>query len=215
MTATLSAQPREERGKNAMRRLRSEGLVPAVLYGHGDETRTLTVRAQELDKLLGSISVENTIIDLSIGDAQPTSTLIREVQRHPAKRLVQHVDFLQIHAGEKIHLEIPIRLHGSPIGVRENGGILQEVLRELHVECLPRNIPEAIDIEIGDLDIGGSVHVRDVSLPDVKILNDEDLVIASVLAPTVAALPEGEEGEEAGVEPEVIGRVEEGVSEEE
>ena len=210
MTATLSAQPREERGKNAMRRMRSEGLVPAVLYGHGDETRALAVRAQELDKLLGSISVENTIIDLSIGDATPTPTLIREVQRHPAKRVVQHVDFLQIHAGEKIHLEIPIRLHGSPIGVRENGGVLQEVLREIHVECLPRNIPEAVDIEIGDLDIGGSVHVRDISLPDVKILNDEDLVIASVMAPTVAALPEDEEGEEAAAEPEVIGRAEEG-----
>lgn len=208
MTATLSAQPREERGKNAMRRLRSEGFVPAVLYGHGDETRTLSLRAQELDKLLASISVENTIIDLAIDGGTPTQTLVREVQRHPSKRVVQHVDFLQIHAGEKITLEIPIRLHGSPIGVRDSGGILQEVLRELQVECLPRNIPEAVDIEIGDLEIGGSVHVRDVSLPDVKILNDEDLVIASVMAPTVAALPEDEDGEATG-EPEVIGRAEE------
>ena len=208
MTATLSAQPREERGKNAMRRLRSEGFVPAVLYGHGDETRTLSLRAQELDKLLASISVENTIIDLAIDGGTPTQTLVREVQRHPSRRVVQHVDFLQIHAGEKITLEIPIRLHGSPIGVRDSGGILQEVLRELQVECLPRNIPEAVDIEIGDLEIGGAVHVRDVSLPDVKILNDEDLVIASVMAPTVAALPEDEDGEATG-EPEVIGRAEE------
>lgn len=209
MTATLSAQPREERGKNAMRRLRSEGLVPAVLYGHRDETRTLTLRAQELDKLLASISVENTIIDLTIDGGRPVQTLVREVQRHPAKRVVQHIDFLLIHAGEKISLEIPVRLHGSPIGVRDNGGILQEVLREIHVECLPRDIPEAIDIEIGDLDIGGAVHVRDVSIPNVKILNDEDLVIASVMAPTVAALPEDEGGEEAAGEPEVIGRAEE------
>lgn len=209
MTATLSAQPREERGKNAMRRLRSEGLVPAVLYGHRDETRTLTLRAQELDKLLASISVENTIIDLTIDGGRPVQTLVREVQRHPAKRVVQHIDFLLIHAGEKISLEIPVRLHGSPIGVRDNGGILQEVLREIHVECLPRDIPEAIDIEIGDLDIGGAVHVRDVSIPNVKILNDEDLVIASVMPPTVAALPEDEGGEEAAGEPEVIGRAEE------
>lgn len=206
MTATLSALPREERGKNAMRRLRSEGLVPAVLYGHRDATQALSVSAQELDKLLGLISVENTIIDLAIDGGTPTSTLVREIQRHPSRRIVQHIDFLQIHAGEKISLEIPVRLHGTPVGVRDNGGILQEVLRELHVECLPRDIPEAIDIEIADLDIGGSVHVRDIEIANVKILNDEDLVIASVLPPTVVSLPETEDGEDAVGEPEVIGQ---------
>lgn len=212
MAVSLTAQPREERGKNAMRRLRSEGLVPAVLYGHGDETRTLAVKAQELEKLLGSISVENTIIDLAIEGSQSTQTLIREVQHHPAKKAVLHVDFLQIHAGEKIHLEVPIRLHGSPIGVRDNGGILQEVLRELHVECLPRDIPEAIDLDIANLDVGDVIHVSDVSAPNVKILNDPDIVLVTVVAPTVAALPEGEEEEGVAIgegEPEVIGRREE------
>ena len=215
MAASLTAEPREERGKNAMRKLRSEGLVPAVLYGHGDETRTLAVRAQELEKLLSSISVENTIIDLAIGGAKPTPTLIREVQHHPAKKVVLHVDFLQIHAGEKIHLEVPLRLHGSPKGVRDNGGVLQEVLRELHVECLPRDIPEAIDVEIGDLDVGDVIHVSDISVPNVKVLNDPELVIVTVVPPTVSALPEGEEEEEGAAEPEVIGGRHEAEAEEE
>ena len=191
-----------------MRKLRSQGLVPAVLYGHGDETRTLTLRAQELEKLLSSISVENTIIDLNIEGARATQTLIREVQHHPARKAVLHVDFLQIHADEKIHLEVPIRLHGSPIGVRDEGGILQEVLRELHVECLPKDIPEAIDLDIENLGVGDVIHVRDVAAPNVKILNDPDIVLVTVVAPTVAALPEGEEEAAAAAEgePEVISR---------
>lgn len=218
MAVSLSAVPREERGKNAMRRLRREGLVPAVLYGHGDETRTLVLKAQELDKLLGTISVENTIIDLVVEGGKATQTLIREVQQHPAKKAVLHVDFLQIHAGEKIHLDVPLRLHGSPIGVRDNGGVLQEVLREIRVECLPKDIPEGIDVQIESLDIGEVIHVRDLSVPNVKILNDPDLVIATVVAPTVAALPEGEEdtGEPTGEgEPEVIRRREAEEGEEE
>jgi large subunit ribosomal protein L25 len=139
------------------------------------------------------------------------------VQYHPARKLVLHVDFLQIHAGEKIHLEVPIRLHGTPIGVRDNGGILQEVLRELHVECLPRDIPEAIDLDIDALDVGDVIHVSDVSAPGVKILNDPDIVLVTVVAPTVAGLEEGaeEEGAEAGAaEPEVIRRREGGEDEE-
>jgi large subunit ribosomal protein L25 len=209
MAASLTALPREDRGKNAMRKLRSQGFVPAVLYGHGDETRSLSLRAQELEKLLSSISVENTIIDLDIEGSKPTQTLIREVQHHPARKAVLHVDFLQIHANEKIHLEVPIRLHGSPIGVRDQGGILQEVLRDLHVECLPKDIPEAIDLDIENLGIGDVIHVSDVSAPNVRILNDPDIVLVTVVAPTVAPLEEGEEdtGMVTGEgEPEVIRR---------
>lgn len=207
MAATLNAQVRAERGKNAMRRLRREGYVPAVLYGHGDTNQALVVRAQELDKLIASVAVENTIIDLKIDGGAPTTILVREMQEHPTKPHILHIDFFQIHAGEKIELDIPIRLHGTPIGVRESGGVLQEVLRELRVECLPRDIPEAVDIEIGELGIGDVIHVRDVTLPDVVILNDEDLVIATVAAPSVADLPEDEEVAEEG-EPTVIGQEE-------
>jgi large subunit ribosomal protein L25 len=209
MAVMLNVQPRTERGKNDMRKLRARGQVPAVVYGHGDETRALSVSAHDLEKLLGSISVENTIIDLALEGGAATPALIREVQYHPVRKLVLHVDFLVIHAGQKIHLEVPIRLHGSPIGVRDNGGILQEVLRDLHVECLPGDIPEAIDLDIENLDIGDVIHVRDVSAPNVRILNDPDIVLVTVVAPTVAELPEdleAEEGEAGEGEPEVIRR---------
>src|SRR5690606_17042377 len=143
--------------------------IPAVIYGRGDASVAVSVRAHELTKLLGSISVDNTIIDLAVeGKKKATPTLIREVQYHAARKAILHVDFLLVHAGEKIHLEVPIRLHGSPVGVRDNGGILQEVLREIRVECLPSDIPEAIELDVSELDVGDSIVVGSVSIPGVK-----------------------------------------------
>lgn len=207
MAVTLTARPRTETGKGAARRLRRAGEVPAVIYGHGDQTRSLVVNGHELEKLLSSISVENTIIDLQLEGGETTPTLIREVQYHPVKPLVLHLDLLQVHAGEKLHLEVPIRLHGTPVGVRDLGGVLQEVLREIHVECLPADIPEGVDIDINGLGIGDTVHVSDVSLPKARILNDPDLVICTVTPPTAAALPEGTESEDTAggdLQPELV-----------
>lgn len=206
MAATLKARPRTEQGKGGARRLRHAGQVPAVIYGHGDKNQSLAVDSLELEKLLGSISVENTIIDLQIEGGRGTQALIREVQYHPSKPIVLHVDFYQIHAGEKIHLEVPIRLHGTPVGVRDLGGVMQEVLRDLHVECLPKDIPQAVEVDISGLGIGDAVHVRDVSVPNVKILNDPDLVLVTVVQPTNVELPEGPETQ-AGVgevQPELV-----------
>jgi large subunit ribosomal protein L25 len=207
MTVTLTAEARQGGGKSAARALRRAGKVPAVVYGHGDETRALTVDAHALQKLLASISVENTIIDLSVDGGKATPALIREVQYHPTRMEVLHLDFYQVHAGEKIHLVIPVRLHGTPKGVRDEGGVLQQVLHELNVECLPRDIPEGIDIQIDDLGIGDSVSIRELDVPNVKILNDEDLTICSVTPPTVAALPEDQAAEETvggEMEPELV-----------
>jgi large subunit ribosomal protein L25 len=207
MAATLTAEARQGGGKSAARALRRAGKVPAVVYGHGDETRPLAVDAHQLQKLLASISVENTIIDLTIDGGKATPALIREVQYHPTRLEVLHLDFLQVHAGEKITLTIPVRLHGSPKGVRDEGGVLQQVLHELQVECLPRDIPEGIDVEIGELGIGDAIHIRDIEVPKVRVLNDADLTICSVTPPTVAALPEDEVAEDTvggEVEPELI-----------
>jgi large subunit ribosomal protein L25 len=208
MAATLSVSPRQERGKNAARALRRTGRVPAVMYGHGDATHALSVDALELERLLTSISVENTLIDVRIEGGDTSRALIRQVQWHPYKPIVLHVDFYQIHAGERLKLDVPVRLLGTPIGVRDEGGVLQQVLHELHIECLPRHIPEAAEVNVDNLSIGDVVYVREVSLPDVTILNAEDLVICSVIGPTVVALPE-EPVEEEGVgdvEPELIRR---------
>jgi large subunit ribosomal protein L25 len=205
-TASLRAEPRSERGKGAARQLRRTGRVPAVLYGHGEDPRELSVDGHELEKLLAHISVENTLIDLSIGGAETTQALIREVQTHPFRPEVLHLDLFHVHAGEKLRLQVPVRLAGSAAGVR-NGGVLDQVLYDLEVECLPRDIPDAAEVDVSGLEIGDAVRVRDVSLPRVKILNDPDLPVVSVLQPTVAALPETPETEPGAggtVEPELI-----------
>jgi large subunit ribosomal protein L25 len=205
MAARLSVAPRNERGKGAARRLRRDGRIPAIIYGHGDETKELSVDALELEKLLSSISVENTLIDVEIEGGDTTRALIREVQWHPYRPVVMHVDFYQIHAGEKLKLDVPVVLSGTPVGVRENSGILQQSLHELHIECLPRHIPASVELDVSGLQIGDAVYVREVEIANVAILNDGDLAICTVSGPTVAALPE-EPTEEADVQPELVGR---------
>src|SRR5690606_889754 len=174
-------------GKSVTRKLRAAGEVPAVAYGHGVDNRTLSVNAHELNLLLATINAENTIIDLRVEGAGSAQVLIREVQRHPSRPIILHLDLFQVRAGEKLHVGVPILLHGTPVGVRESGGLLQEVLRELTVECLPSDIPQAIEIDVGHLELGQSIHVSDVQLENATILNDPELVICTVSTPTVAA----------------------------
>jgi large subunit ribosomal protein L25 len=191
------------------RKLRASGRVPAVIYGHGEETRILTVDAHELSLLFARIHVENTIIDVTIeGEKKPVKALVREVQKHVVRDDVLHVDFYQIHEGEKVTVEIPIRLTGAAPGVKV-GGMLQHALGELEVRCLPDRIPERIEVDISSLDIGDSIHVRDIPSPEgVEFLVDPDRTVCSVMAPAVVAAEEGEAvAPEPGVaEPEVIGR---------
>jgi len=208
MEATLTAQVRTERGKGAARTMRREGRVPAVVYGHGEETRELALDTRETERLLSSISVENTLIQLTVGSEEPVRTLIREVQWHPFKPILLHVDLYQIRRGERIHLEIPVRLNGNPIGVRDEGGVLQHVRHDLEVACLPRAIPERIEVDVSQLSIGDSVHVRDIEIEGVEFLADPDLTICTVVAPTRIEEPEPEEGEELA-EPTVVGAEEE------
>lgn len=198
MNASLNARPRDEHGKGSARKLRAAGRVPVVIYGHGDRTQTLSVDALELEKLLSSISVENTLIELSVEGGAGTRALIREVQMHPFKPEVLHLDLMQVHAGERIRLQVPVRVLGTPDGVRNGGGIMDQVLYDLDVECLPRDIPEAVDVDVAALGVGESARVRDVSLPNARILNDPELPIVSVLPPTI---PIVEAGEEAAGEP--------------
>ncbi|MFO7260025.1 MAG: 50S ribosomal protein L25/general stress protein Ctc [bacterium] len=207
-TATLNATLRHEHGKGPARRLRRQGKIPAVIYGHGETTRSLAVDAQEVARLFSRIQVENTIISLNIeGERGPVRALVREVQRHPYRPEILHVDFYQIHAGERVHLEVPVRLVGTAAGVRA-GGILQQTLHDIAVRCLPDQIPEAIEADISALEIGDSLHVSDLRVPEgVEIETEGERVVCTVLAPTVAALeteaeaPAGPGGE---VEPELI-----------
>src|SRR5690606_25424011 len=161
-TATLNAARRQEHGKGPARRLRRAGQVPAVIYGHGERTRSLAIDAHELERLFANIRVESTIITLNIDgeSGAPVRALVREVQMHPYRSEVLHVDFLQVHAGERVHLEVPVRLTGTAAGVRE-GGILQQSLHEVEIQCLPDQIPESFEFDVSELEVGDSVHVSD------------------------------------------------------
>lgn len=205
-SAQLSASARDTGGKGVSRKLRAEGRVPAVVYGHGRDPQPLSINTRELERLLDHIAAESTVIDLDI-DGKGARTLIREIQRHPFKRQILHVDFQELVAGEKITVNVPIILVGVPDGVRMDGGILDQTMRELEVEVDPSNIPNHIDVDVTKLMIGSSVHVRDIKLPDgVESMDDEDATICVVSAPRAAVeeAAAAAEGAEGVAEPEVI-----------
>ena len=204
-SATLSASVRDGSGKGTARKLRSSGRVPAVIYGHGRDPQTLSIDTRELEKLLSHISAENTVIDLAVGSGS-SRTIIREIQRHPFKRQILHVDFQELVAGEKIVVRIPIILVGVPDGVRMDGGILDQTMRELEVEVDPANIPNHIDVDVTKMTIGSSLHVSDLTLPEgLEVVAEEDASVAVVSAPR-AAIEEVAATDEADAtaEPEVI-----------
>ena len=204
-SATLSASVRDSSGKGTARKLRQSGRVPAVIYGHGRDPQTLSIDTRELEKLLSHISAENTVIDLAVGSAS-SRTIIREIQRHPFKRQILHVDFQELVAGEKIVVRIPIILVGVPDGVRMDGGILDQTMRELEVEVDPANIPNHIDVDVTKMTIGSSLHVSDLTLPaGLEIVGEDDASVAVVSAPR-AAIEEVAATDEAATtaEPEVI-----------
>jgi large subunit ribosomal protein L25 len=206
-SAQLSASARDSGGKGIARKLRSEGRVPAVVYGHGREPQPLSINTRELERLLDHIAAESTVIDLDI-DGKGARTLIREIQRHPFKRQILHVDFQELVAGEKISVSVPIVLIGVPDGVRMDGGILDQTMRELEIEVDPSNIPNHVEIDVTKLVIGSSLHVSDIPLPEgVEVLEDMDASVCVVSAPRAAieetaAAAEGEA--ETVAEPEVI-----------
>jgi large subunit ribosomal protein L25 len=198
----LQATLRQDAGKGVARKLRGTGRVPAVLYGHGEQPRALSVNAHDLGLLIGAVNVENTIVILDIEGEGPQDVLLREVQMHPYKPEPLHVDFFHVNAGEKLHVRIPVRLQGTPVGVHTDGGVLDQVLYDLEVECLPGNIPDAVEIDVSALGLGESVRVGDIPSRDgVKFLHDGELPIASIVAShrTVE-----EEPDAAPAEPEVL-----------
>lgn len=206
-TAHIAAGRRTGVGKGAARTERRQGRIPGVLYGHGEDSISLSVNANDLDRLVHAISIENTIVDLEVdGAEQPYKVLIRELQRHPFKEEYLHIDFFHVAMDEKLYVEVPIVLKGIPAGVRNAGGVLDHQLRELEVFCLPGNIPERVEVDVTELEIGDAIHVRDLVLPDLEIESDADRSVVAVLAPTVIEEPEAGAEEEARLEPEVIGR---------
>jgi large subunit ribosomal protein L25 len=206
--ATLKVETRDTRGKGPARRLRSAGQIPGNLYGHGVDPVAVQANERELEALVGSISVENTLVDLEVDGGAARKVLIREIQTHPVRPKILHVDFFEIRADEKLKVNVPLHLVGTPIGVK-NGGVLQHIRYELEVECLPADIPGSFEVDISALTIGDSLHVRDVPAAGFEIQEEPDLTICTVSAPRVVEEePEAEEGlgllGEEEAEPEVI-----------
>ena len=183
-TASLSAELRSETGKGAARKLRAAGRVPAVIYGHARAPQGLSVNARELGRLLEQHAAASTVVELAL-DGGTTRTLIREIQRHPVDRSFVHVDFLELVAGEKVTVRVPLVFTGTAAGVRDQGGLLSEQLREVEVQADPANIPDHIDVDVTELTLGHPLHVRDLRVPaGVTITSDPDAPVASVTPPT-------------------------------
>ncbi len=209
-TVSLAAQHRDTGGKGPARQMRMVGRIPAVVYGRGRDPESLSVSAAEVDKLLATHARASTIISLAI-DGDSVKVLIRDVQRHPLRRDITHLDFYEIHEGESITVTVPIHLEGSPDGVRNAGGTLDQVLREVQIAVLPRHIPERLELEVTALTIGQSLHVRDLVIENANILTDGEMTICSIIPPRVeeeVAPVEGaveeEELEDESAEPELI-----------
>lgn len=205
--ASLKVQSRDGRGKGAARQLRRAGAIPGNIYGREVEPLAVAADQREFAALVGAISVENTIVELSVDDGAPRRVLIREIQRHPVRSEYLHVDFFEIRAGEKLNVNVPLHLVGTPIGVR-NGGVLQQVRHELEIECLPSEIPPSFEVDISGLEIGDSLHIGDIDLGGVELLDEPERTICLVAAPRVVEVAEEEELEgaleEEEAEPEVI-----------
>jgi large subunit ribosomal protein L25 len=217
--AVLSAQPRTEHGSRPAGRIRRSGLVPAVVYGLGTETVSVTVGARELQHLLSGESGSNTVITLRIeGDGGDQLALARQIQRHPVKGSLVHVDFVRIRADQTVIADIPVHLEGEPEGVK-NGGLLEQNLFVISVEALPAKLPPAITHDVSALDIGDQVHISDLTVPsDITIVTDAEELVVQVVQPRGMDLgeeeaAEGEEGVE-GAEPGEGGEPAEGAAEE-
>lgn len=207
----LNARTRKSTGKGAARKLRRNDQIPAIFYGPNRESLMLAMDYPELERIIKQSAGENIILDLKVqsdGGTQTWNAILKDLQVDPIKDTYLHVDFYEISMDKEITVAIHIHLVGTPLGVEE-GGILQHVRRELNVSCLPDKLVEALDLDVSQLQIGDSVHVRDIALPEgITCLDEEDVTVAVVAAPTVE--PEVEELEEEELEEGVEEEVAEG-----
>ncbi|MDZ8092592.1 MAG: 50S ribosomal protein L25/general stress protein Ctc [Nostoc sp. DedQUE05] len=199
MAITVESQKRPEGSKP--RALRRAGLIPANLYGHkGTESISLTIEAKTVERLLKRASVNNTLIELNVADAPwRGKTLLRELQIHPAKGTPYHLSFFAVAGHGDTTVEVPLRFVGTAVGVKQEGGFLDTVITELQVSCAPENIPEIIEIDVSNLQIGDSLRIHELVLPQgVTVLGDTERVVVSVSQPQISAAAEDEA--EAGSE---------------
>lgn len=201
----LNANIRNEVGKGAVKKLRNMNIIPAVVYEKGEKAISLKLLKKDLFKILHTSAGENVIINLTVtvnGESEDKTVIIKEIQHNPVKGDILHVDFNKISLTQTLTVNVPIEARGEPVGVKE-GGILEHILWEIEVECLPTDIPEKIEVDVSNLGIGDSIFVKNLSIPkDVKILSNTEAIILSIKHPVVEKVEEKVEEEIA--EPEVI-----------
>jgi large subunit ribosomal protein L25 len=202
---TINAEKREDTGKGAARSMRREGMIPAIIY-RGGESVPLRIPKKEITQLLNTTAGEQVMINFQFSDGDNKLALIKEFQVDPVKRELLHADFFEVLLTEKVKVNIPITPVGEPIGVKRDKGILQHLLREIEIECLPDKIPSHVTFDISGLEIGQSFRVSDLKFDEaIKILVDSDEVIVNVIAPTVEEVAPVEEAAAPEVaEPEVV-----------
>jgi large subunit ribosomal protein L25 len=202
MEKTLNAEPRTETGKGIARRLRREGRIPAVVYGH-EEPHALSVEAREFHREFHTVS-ESTLIKLKFPDGD-REVLIKDYVEDIRTGAITHIDFYEVEKGRKVHTRIALELVGSPVGVRE-GGVLEHSLYEVEIECLPKDLPEHMTVDVSGLENGTSLHVSDIVVPEgVVILNDPDQTVAAVAIPRATIEDTEDAAGAAAEEPTVIG----------
>ena len=201
----LKAEPRPTVGRSAVRKLRARGFIPAIVYGGNDKPQPLQVSARDINAMMSHASGENVLVELEIGgDGQSRTALVQEVQHSPVGGEIRHVDFHAVSMDQMIQAEVPLEPVGTPVGVKTFGGLLEQSLRVLAIECLPGDLPDRITVDVSQLNIGDAIHVRDIQLPQgVTPKVQVDLTAFSVVAPVVEEQPVAAEAE-AAAGPEVI-----------
>src|SRR6266700_3130975 len=202
----LKAEPRATVGRSAVRKLKARGVIPAIIYGGKDKPLPLQVAGRDINAMMSHASGENILVELEIaGEKSSRTALVQEVQHSPVGGDIRHLDFHAISMDETIEAEVPLEPIGTANGVKNFGGLLEQSLRALTIECLPRDLPDRITVDISQLNIGDSIHVRDIQLPSgVTAKVPVDLTAFSVLAPVVEEEPVVAEAEAAAAGPEVI-----------
>jgi large subunit ribosomal protein L25 len=204
--AKLKAERRVGTGKGVARKLRAAGKLPAVVYGGDGETDHISLDSHDAEYLFRHISVDNTIVDLEIeGEKGEVATLVREIQTHPWKGSLLHVDFLRIQKGVAVDVDVPLHLVGTPKGVKDQGGALEQIIHDLPLRCIPSKIPEVIEGDVSHLEVEDVLHISDLTFDEgVEVTIAQDRTVCLVSQPKGPAEGEEVEGEEAA-EPELVG----------
>ena len=202
----LIVKKRNNQGTSSSRRMRSDGLLPGIIYGSDKESNIVEMNLNQVEKILKNHSSDSVLIEVDLEDEGSVRVLLKEVQYHPVTSSILHVDLQRVVAGKPIQVDVAIELNGEPEGVK-SGGIIDHKIHSLSVECLPKDMIESIPVDITNLEIGDSLNVSDIIVTSkIKILSDENLQVISINAPKVidSSDEEIEEADEASTEPEVI-----------